>query len=66
MEGAGVQKPEHALQGRGISFVDGQLYWISDANGPKRTTRHLPVQPGRSGRPAKHTMLFNLGSNRET
>ena len=44
----------------GISFVDGQLYWISDANGPEPHDRGLfRCDPSDIANPAKHTMLFN-------
>jgi hypothetical protein len=44
----------------GISFVDGQLYWISDANGPEPYDRGIfRCDPADIANPKKHTMLFN-------
>ncbi len=44
----------------GINFVDGQLYWISDANGPRPHDRGIfRCDPADLARPEKHTMLFN-------
>ncbi len=44
----------------GINFVDGQLYWISDANGPLPHDRGLfRCNPADIADPEKHTMLFN-------
>lgn len=44
----------------GISFVDGQLYWISDSNGPKPYDRGVfRCRPADIGDRAKHTLLFN-------
>jgi len=47
----------------GISFVDGRLYWISDANGPKVGPRHdrgvFTCAPADLTNPAKHQLLFN-------
>ena len=46
----------------GITFVDGQLYWISDANGPPPYDRGIfRCDPADLADPAKHTMLFNPG-----
>jgi len=46
----------------GICFVDGQLYWISDANGPKPHDRGIfRCDPADIAKPEKHTMLFNPG-----
>ena len=46
----------------GINFVDGQLYWISDSNGPKPYDRGVfRCAPGDIANPAKHTRLFNPG-----
>ena len=51
----------------GINFVDGQVYWISDANG-ERNDAYGPVgydrgifrcAPADITRPEKHTLLFN-------
>jgi hypothetical protein len=44
----------------GITFVDGKVYWISDANGPKPYDRGIfCCEPADIPNPAKHTMLFN-------
>ncbi len=44
----------------GINFVDGQVYWISDANGPEPHDRGLfRCDPADIPNPEKHTMLFN-------
>jgi hypothetical protein len=51
----------------GISFVDGQLYWVSDANGqisdtngPKEYDRGIfRCSPAHLANPEKHTLLFN-------
>ncbi|MDY0165198.1 MAG: hypothetical protein RBS80_01555 [Thermoguttaceae bacterium] len=44
----------------GINFVDGQVYWISDANGPQPHDRGLfRCAPADIADPGKHTMLFN-------
>ena len=44
----------------GINFVDGQLYWISDANGPEPHDRGIfRCDPADIANPAAHTMLFN-------
>jgi len=44
----------------GINFVDGQAYWIADANGPKPHDRGLfRCAPADIPDPEKHTMLFN-------
>jgi len=46
----------------GINFVDGQLYWISDSNGPKPYDRGVfRCDPADIANPAKHTRLFNPG-----
>ncbi len=46
----------------GITFVDGQLYWISDANGPPPHDRGIfRCDPADLANPEKHTMLFNPG-----
>ena len=48
----------------GINFVDGQLYWAADANGPKLTPTHdrgiFRCAPADLANPERHTMLFNL------
>ncbi len=44
----------------GINVVDGKLYWISDANGPKPYDRGVfCCNPVDIANPAAHTMLFN-------
>ena len=48
----------------GINFVDGQLYWAADANGPKPPNeKHdrgiFRCAPTDLADPKKHTMLFN-------
>ncbi len=44
----------------GISFVDGKVYWISDANGPEPYDRGIfCCDPADIPYPEKHTMLFN-------
>lgn len=44
----------------GINFVDGQCYWVADANGPKPHDRGLfRCDPADIANPDKHTMLFN-------
>ena len=47
----------------GINFVDGRLYWIADANGPKVGEEHdrgiFTCAPTDLGDKSKHTMLFN-------
>jgi hypothetical protein len=44
----------------GINFVDGKVYWISDANGPKPHDRGIfCCDPADITKPEKHTMLFN-------
>lgn len=44
----------------GISFVDGQLYWISDSNGPKPYDRGIfRCKPADLADPKAHTRLFN-------
>ena len=46
----------------GINFVDGQLYWISDANGHKPYDRGVfRCDPAEITNPEAHTMLFNPG-----
>ncbi len=46
----------------GINFVDGQLYWISDANGAKPHDRGVfRCDPADIAKPDKHTRLFNPG-----
>ncbi len=44
----------------GISFVDGQLYWISDSNGPEPYDRGVfRCAPADIANPDAHTRLFN-------
>ena len=48
----------------GINFVDGQLYWAADANGPKPPDQKhdrgiFRCAPADFSDPKKHTMLFN-------
>jgi hypothetical protein len=44
----------------GINFVDGQVYWISDANGPQPYDRGIfRCDPADLTQPEKHTLLFN-------
>ncbi len=48
----------------GINFVDGQLYWAADANGPKRSDEVYDrgifrCAPADLADPTKHTLLFN-------
>jgi len=46
----------------GINFVDGKLYWIADANGPKPHDRGVfRCDPKDIADPARHTRLFNPG-----
>jgi hypothetical protein len=47
-------------KGGGISVVGGQIYWISDANGPKPHDRGIfRCVPADLTHPEKHTLLFN-------
>lgn len=44
----------------GINFVDGKVYWISDANGPKPYDRGIfCCDPADLAKPEKHTLLFD-------
>ncbi len=48
----------------GICFVDGQLYWAADANGPKLPNEKYDrgifrCAPAELADPKKHTLLFN-------
>lgn len=44
----------------GFNFVDGQLYWISDSNGPQPHDRGVfRCAPADITNPAAHTRLFN-------
>ena len=44
----------------GISFVDGELYWISDSNGPEPYDRGVfRCAPADLANPEAHTLLFN-------
>jgi len=46
----------------GINFVDGQVYWISDSNGPKPYDRGVfRCDPEDIADPEAHTLLFNPG-----
>ena len=46
----------------GISFVDGQIYWISDANGPEPHDRGIfRCNPADIALAEKDTLLFNPG-----
>ena len=44
----------------GINFVDGKLYWVADANGPKPHDRGIfRCDPADIADPRAHTLLFN-------
>ncbi len=47
----------------GVNFVDGKVYWASDANGPKRGEKHdrgiFTCAPADIANSAAHTLLFN-------
>lgn len=44
----------------GINFVDGRLYWCSDANGPEPHDRGIfACDPADLARPDRHEMLFH-------
>lgn len=44
----------------GINFVDGELYWISDSNGPEPYDRGIfRCAPEDIANPEAHTLLFN-------
>lgn len=46
----------------GINFVDGQLYWASDANGPEPLDRGIfRCDPADIANPDAHTMLYHPG-----
>lgn len=49
----------------GMNFIDGQMYWIADANGPAIAKRYdrgiFTCAPEDFTHPEKHTMLFNPG-----
>ena len=46
----------------GINFVDGKLYWISDANGPLPHDRGVfRCDPADLTKPEKHELLYNPG-----
>ncbi len=46
----------------GITFVDGQVYWISDSNGPEPYDRGIfRCAPADLADRSKHTLLFNPG-----
>ena len=48
----------------GINFVDGRLYWVADANGPKLGPQHdrgiFTCAPEDIANKAAHRLLFNL------
>ncbi len=45
----------------GINFVDGKVYWISDANGPRAVRpRHLPLRPGRHRQSRRSTRCCSI------
>jgi hypothetical protein len=44
----------------GINFMDGELYWVADANGPTPHDRGIfRCDPADLAHPEKHTLLFN-------
>jgi len=44
----------------GITFVDGRMYWASDANGPEPWDRGIfSCDPADIGNPKAHTLLFD-------
>lgn len=49
----------------GINFVDGRLYWVADANGPKVGAEHdrgiFSCAPADLANKEAHTLLFNPG-----
>ena len=52
--------PNSRYKSGGINFVDGKLYWIADANGPKPHDRGIfRCDPADIADPATHTLLFN-------
>ena len=52
--------PNSRYKSGGINFVDGKLYWIADANGPKPYDRGIfRCDPADIANPKAHTMLFN-------
>jgi len=52
--------PNSRYKSGGINFVDGKLYWIADANGPKPHDRGIfRCDPADIAHPEKHTLLFN-------
>ena len=55
-------RPNSRYKCGGINFVDGQLYWISDSNGPKPYDRGVfRCSPDDITNPKAHTLLFNPG-----
>lgn len=55
-----TEKLNSRYKAGGINFVDGKLYWISDANGPEPWDRGIfCCDPVDIANPEKHTMLFN-------
>jgi len=54
--------PNSRYKSGGINFVDGQLYWISDANGPEPHDRGVfRCAPADITHPEAHALLFNPG-----
>jgi hypothetical protein len=52
--------PNSRYKAGGINFVDGKLYWVADANGPKPHDRGIfCCDPAEIANPKAHTMLFN-------
>jgi hypothetical protein len=52
--------PNSRYKSGGINFVDGKLYWIADANGPRPYDRGIfRCDPADIANPDAHTMLFN-------
>jgi hypothetical protein len=52
--------PNSRYKSGGINFVEGKVYWIADANGPKPHDRGIfRCDPTEIGNPKAHTMLFN-------
>ncbi len=54
------EKMNSRYKAGGINFVEGQVYWISDANGPKPHDRGVfRCAPADIARPEAHTRLFD-------
>jgi len=52
--------PNSRYKSGGINFVDGKLYWVADANGPKPYDRGIfRCDPADVANREAHTMLFN-------